>query len=69
MHAQVQEGYHRGCGGMDSAGYQQDMYRQQRQMNGMLMRRYGGTQAGEEEDTSADIPVYSRTDGRLYAYI
>lgn len=69
LNAQVQEVYHSGFGGMDSAGYQQDMYRQQRQMNGMLMRRYGGTQAGEEEDTSADIPVYSRTDGRLYAYI
>ena len=68
LNAQVQEVYHSGFGGMDFSGYQQDMYRQQHQMTGGILRHFGGTAAGEEEDTP-EIPVYNRMEGSLYAYI
>ena len=68
LNAQVQEVYHSGFGGMDFSGYQQDMYRQQHQMTGGILRHFGATAAGEEEDTP-EIPVYNRMEGSLYAYI
>ena len=61
LNAQVQEVYHSGFGGMD-------MYRQQHQMTGGILRHFGATAAGEEEDTP-EIPVYNRMEGSLYAYI
>ena len=68
LNAQVQEVYHSGFGGMDFSGYQQDMYRQQHQMTGGILRHFGATAAGEEEDIP-EIPVYNRMEGSLYAYI
>lgn len=68
LNAQVQEVYHSGFGGMDFSGYQQDMYRQQHQMTGGIIRRFGTMAAGEEEE-NAENPVYNRVEGSLYAYI